>query len=428
MRKKAYEEIKNYIEVYSNSGCKLISTKEEYTDTHCKIKCMCKCTNEFTTTFHSIIRINKLKCNECSFKASSEKQRNDGNMVYNLFIEKGYIPQFKPEDYKNAKQKLPYICKKHENKGIQFVNYSNLTRMLGCKHCRTDSSISVKKLDINKVYELFYLKNLTPLFSSEDYKNTQSKLSFKCNIHPEEIQYVTYGSLSENCGCKACGLIQYSEKRRNNIDDVKSVFQERNYEYDENNVYTNNLSILKYKCNKHPELGWQETNYANVKKAKTCVNCMYQNITGENHYFWKGGISPLQNYLRDKINKWKRDSLIAYNFSCSITGIHSNKLIVHHLYGYNKILDETLNELNLPIHSIINQYSKEELSEIEELLLKKHYEYGLGVPMLDIVHNLFHSVQSKGNNVPEEFEEFQTRLKSGEFDDFLKENNLKLVI
>ena len=141
---------------------------------------------------------------------------------------------------------------------------------------------------------------------------------------------------------------------------------------------------------------------------------------------WKGGTSPIQQYFRKKIEPWKLDSMKQCNYKCVITGKSFN--VIHHLYSFTSIITETLNNLNLPIYKEINKYSDDELNRIEEECLNLHYKYPLGVCLTNEIHKLFHKVYGTGNNIPSQFEDFKLRLKSGEFDLFLKENNFTLII
>jgi len=417
MRKKTYEEIKHFIEEENDKECKLETTKDNYIDTHQNLDLRCKCGNPFSTSFHLIKSKNKLHCNECGFKIGYDKERKDGLVVYNYFINKGLIPHFKPEEYINAKIKLPYICINHKDIGIQVISYDNLHQNGGCNYCKIDEGRENRKPQHKKIVE-----NKGYIYVNSIYKNNLLYYRYICPKHIECIQETASSNLAEQ-GCPLCGREKQGMSRRLDADIVESVFVDRDYTYYEENVYEGNTSRLKYKCNKHPELGWQETNYANVKKAKTCTKCIYENITGENHYLWKGGISPLHNYLRYKINDWKRDSLKEHDYCCGITEVHSNKLVVHHMYSFSSILDETLNELNLDIRNKVNLYSEDELILIEKLLLEKHYKYGLGIPLLPHIHNLYHKVFGRGNNTNEEFQEFKKRYELGEFTEILKEVN-----
>lgn len=184
--------------------------------------------------------------------------------------------------------------------------------------------------------------------------------------------------------------------------------------------YKNNTSILKFRCNKHNTI-IQQSSYQSFVSAKYgCYLCSIENRSGENHYYWNGGISPLHNYMRDKIVQWRADSLKYNNYKCYLTGEKGN-IIVHHLYGFKQILEESLQELNLDLHDTINQYTEDELNLLTQKIIDKHYKYGYGVILISPIHDLFHNIYLRGNNTPEQFEEFKQRYYNFEFDDLLEE-------
>lgn len=413
MRKKTYEEIKHYIEVETNSGCKLLTPKEEYIDTHQKILCQCQCGNIFETEYHRVVTKNKVYCNECGFKITAEKTKNDGNVVYNAFINSELMPMFKPEDYKNSKQKLPYICKNKPEVGIQFISYSNFCSGRRCKCCKGERTSKKQRININTVYDEFIKRDLVPKFSEEDYKNAQTKLPYICIKHPDEVQYTTYASVRDSMFCcKLCVDEYMGSKKRKDGEDVIKVFKEHGMiPLFQPEDYINNSDLLPCICEKHKEDGIIYRSYAKVRSSQGCVKCAYEKITGENHYAWAGGISPVHNHFRDKINQWKNDSLKYYGYKCDITNTRDN-LVVHHLYPYCKILSETLEELKLPVYSVINQYSQEELDLIAAKLLENHYKHGYGVPLSQSIHEKFHSEYGRGDTTPEQYNEFKSNYKN----------------
>jgi hypothetical protein len=187
---------------------------------------------------------------------------------------------------------------------------------------------------------------------------------------------------------------------------------------------------LEFICNKHIEKGIQITSWTQFNRGFGCNYCSYElkgeNMRGSNHPNWNGGSSSLNQYLRNFIADWKQNTLKLYKYKCCLT--NGLDLKIHHLYGMNIIIKETLNELKLDLKESVNLYSDEDLSQIVLLIIQKHEFYGLGVLLNSKIHRLFHSLYLNKDNTPEQFEEFKIRLKLGEFDDFLKENNLCLVI
>lgn len=84
--KLSYEYVKNFIEVESKSGCKLLST--EYKNASTKIKLKCLCGNKFETTFAKFKDRNKRQCNKCGIELKKQNLSKSHEQfvkeVYNL--------------------------------------------------------------------------------------------------------------------------------------------------------------------------------------------------------------------------------------------------------------------------------------------------------------------------------------------------------
>ena len=142
-----------------------------------------------------------------------------------------------------------------------------------------------------------------------------------------------------------------------------------------------------------------------ILQGDKCDNCHRLNNIGENSPNWKGGITTVSQCLRRSIIEWKRDTEIAYNFRCDITG--SNDYTVHHLYNFSDIVKEVMSTLDLPVYEEIEKYSKSELRQMKNLCIKLHSQYGLGVCMSTELHSLFHSKYGNRNNTVEQYNEFK---------------------
>jgi len=288
-------------------------------------------------------------------------------------------------------------------------------------------------------------------------ERSRSFINLQCDYCGKEFSkrqrdYVSenkYSLIHKDC-CKKCrslkakevNLIKYNVENfnqlpesRKRLSDSKKIPAEKVYDlFIENNLtpinfnYIDGKTDIDFICNEHPELGIQQGKYSILARGHSpCKKCGYAKNSGENHHEWKGGISPLHEYLRGKIKSWKKDSFKYYNYKCCITG-EKGKILIHHLYPFYEILQETLNESEITLHPSINEYSENELIILESKCLDLHYKYGLGVCLCESIHKLFHHLYGSKRNNKDQFEDFKTRLKSGEFSNFLEENNLKLVI
>ena len=81
------------------------------------------------------------------------------NNVIQKFKEKNYIMM--PTIYVNNETKLPYICPKHEDKGIQWINWIHLKNNRGCYYCGIESMIEKQKYSIEEVRDLVNKEEFT---------------------------------------------------------------------------------------------------------------------------------------------------------------------------------------------------------------------------------------------------------------------------
>ena len=136
--------------------------------------------------------------------------------------------------------------------------------------------------------------------------------------------------------------------------------------------------------------------------------------TGEKHSRWQGGISGINGYLRSVISTWYKDSLRRHNFKCVLT--NRSAKIVHHLFSFSKIVRQAHIELNLEIKPKVYLYNICDLHKLEEKVLSLHYSHGFGVPLIKQLHDMFHREYGLYDFSPDDFSEFTTRYKTGEFD------------
>jgi very-short-patch-repair endonuclease len=121
------------------------------------------------------------------------------------------------------------------------------------------------------------------MFSEEEYKNSKSRLGFKCSKHiDEETQYTSYNSLSRGfgIGCTHCRNEKLREEFK--IKNPRDFFIEKGFiPLFENEEYINSNHDLPFICKAHQEYGVQETNIKNVRYNKGCKYCSDSKSKGE---------------------------------------------------------------------------------------------------------------------------------------------------
>lgn len=117
-----------------------------------------------------------------------------------------------------------------------------------------------------------------------------------------------------------------------------------------------------------------------------------------------GCYNYLSEYIRKRNTEWKKLSAKKCEYKCVITGDKFQD--IHHLYGMNRIIKETLLSLNYPENISINQLSQNDI----DIILKRFYEvqnkYPLGICLTSDIHRKFHDVFGYGDNTPDQFNEF----------------------
>lgn len=310
-------------------------------------------------------------------------------------------------------------CEKKFNKNYYSykLSFEKHSRCLCIDCARKTMKIAQRKYDFHFIKQEFNNRGYTLLTTKEEYEATSTdriKLKYICNSHSDkgELKITWKNFYYHNKGCKHCKSIILANLHR--FDDIKKI--ERDYELcgfiliDKN--YINDLTALKCKCIDCDNISYKK--YSHIKThLKTgnnagCIFCFKENNKGENHASWKGGISKIQEHMRSIIKQWKIDSFKSTEYKCIITGNYAE--VVHHLYGFDSIVNETMSILDLEIKNEVSEYTRDELNSIEEKCIELHYKYGLGAPLTSEVHKLFHSQYGYGQNTPYQFEEFKNNM------------------
>lgn len=127
--------------------------------------------------------------------------------------------------------------------------------------------------------------------------------------------------------------------------------------------------------------------------------------------------NDLSEYVRKNNLEWKAKSMIHCGYKCVLTGKRFDD--IHHIYGLNLILNETLNELHIAIKESINDYTDKELKNILDNFRLKQSEYPVGVCLSKNVHMLFHNTYGYGNNTQDQWDEFVKDFRKGKYNEIL---------
>lgn len=259
-----------------------------------------------------------------------------------------------------------------------------------------------KKLTFEEVK--LRLREINPLITilSTEYKNSATKLKCFCEVD-QTIWFASWDSLRGNHGCPVCGFNKIANDRKLTIEYVKNKIHEINPNIlIVSDYYKNNMTKLDCLCliDSHT---WSAT-FSHLQNKRGCPECARRRMSGETSPRWKGGITEIGERLRRSAYLWKNDSKKACGFKCVISGERFDH--IHHIYGFDMILEETFAETGMGKREKISDYSEDELKILEDACLKIHYKYGLGACLTKENHENFHQIYKYGQNTPEQWEEY----------------------
>ena len=114
--------------------------------------------------------------------------------------------------------------------------------------------------------------------------------------------------------------------------------------------------------------------------------------------------NDLSDFIRRNNLDWKKESIKSCGYKCVITGKRFDD--IHHIYGLNLILNETLEMTGIELKSSMNDYLDEELKNILTTFRFIQSKYPLGICLSKNVHMMFHNKYGYGNNTQRQWDEF----------------------
>jgi len=311
-----YEELKTYIEVDSNSGCKLITRKEELDkekiiqdiseNTHVKLNILCGkgCGRTYKISYKTFKANKQFKCPKCSqleqtikmTKSTTQFEEEVLNLVGNKYtILEGYV---------NANTKLlmrhnSSKCNNYEWR-VSPHNFKIGTRCPICSHCSYKKTEEEFKKDVYDIYKDEY----TVL---GEYINNHTKILVRhnceeCNNHEWTIKP---NNLLQGQRCSKC----FSRKLKTQEEFEYNVFNLYGDEYSVIGNYVNSITkvLMKHTLCGHewgiiPSalLNNHGCPKCNMSKGERRVDSFLSNnnIPHDREFIYEDLISDLGNSLR----------------------------------------------------------------------------------------------------------------------------------
>jgi len=266
--KYTYEQVKQFIEIDSASGCKLIS--KEYTNVRSEIQIQCKCSKVFITNFAEFKNAGKQFCNDCGYEIGYDKRRLDYNFIKCYVENLGF--ELLSTSYKNNSQKL--ILKSKDS----YIHYISLGHLQEGKTSNEFHTANIFTIDNIKLWLIKEQKDFVLL--SSQYKNAESKLQWKC-IKCDYVWNSSWTSIQQGKECSHC-----------NRSKGERIIER--FSMNHNIYFDPEYSIPDLISKKGNPLRFDFSIFNN--KEKTDLNCLIE-YDGEQHFRWIQGMQTETEYI-----------------------------------------------------------------------------------------------------------------------------------
>ena len=336
-KKLTYEEVKCFIEITSNSDCKLQSTKEDYINTLTKITINCSCGEPFVTSFKEFKYLNKRQCNKCGYEKAGHSKRLSFKEVKN-YIEVESKSNYKLLSTEYLKSSIPLSMECAEGH-IFPMNLNNFKKGKRCPYCYGNAKYTYKQ-----VKQIFKDNDCELL--SKTYTDNKQLLDYICECGNQSK--ITLSHFLDGERCQICKSKKIGDALRMSFDEVFSIFKEQGCELlTKQSEYTGADKKLKYKCSCGNESFIRLPVLVQGGRCKLCENIRKKKTSMKN---W-GVENPMQNMLiRAKANQSFYKNGTA---PCS-----SQQKYLHFLFGgeLNYPFSNLLLDIALPDEKIYIEY------------------------------------------------------------------------
>lgn len=177
------------------------------------------------------------------------------------------------EEYKDCNSKMRYVCKKHKDKGEQYISLSHLLTNRGCFYCGRENAGKKCQiiLDEHEYEKLCQKHNFT--YKGVSRVNGQIKIFFICNKHTElGVQQMSKNNMTREIkGCKYCSGKDLPEwyvlEKMKRINPNLLLLE----------PYKNLTTKIKYVCTKHNYES--QSTMQNILNGRGCYYCGIEKLS-----------------------------------------------------------------------------------------------------------------------------------------------------
>ena len=292
---------------------------------------------------------------------------------------------------------LTLTCKCGNTFITKYIGLNKISFL--CKECRNEQASKRYRLSFDDVKKYIESKGCT--YVSGDYINMKSLLTIKCKCGNIFKKSFSAFKNKEQHRCPDCGKESTRQSKiKYREEDAKKILADKGIELI--GEYIDSYHPIDCVCSKGHKFS-TKLQFVLYNKFG-CLECSKEYQRGENANHYKGGESEVLDNFRKIIKEWKMEIAKKYDYKCALTG-SKNDCVVHHLVPFKTIVEESCQELGLPLYRKLKDYDIEDYKKLENLILAKH-TLDIGILLQRKVHKKFHSIYGLRNTNIEQFNDF----------------------
>lgn len=208
------EDVRDFIEVESLSGCTLLSNFYENTTT--KLEILCACGDTFITTYRSFQR-GKMQCNKCSFTNMGDEKRIPLSEIRSFINQ--HDCELMSTDCNGVNDKLDVMCKCKNIFTTTYTSFKSKNKRT-CDDCTKARLREVYQLSYEDVKEFIEKESKCTLLSTE-YVNSLTYMDLRCGCG--KMFQTTWGQFRglDKRQCNECGEEKRKRQVAMSIDDLR---------------------------------------------------------------------------------------------------------------------------------------------------------------------------------------------------------------
>lgn len=300
-------------------------------------------------------------------------------------------------EYKNSNSPIVLRCKCGNVFETKYACFDKIS--FTCKDCR--NKIASKKYRHNIEYVIDFINRTGCEYLCGEYENSNSVLTIRCRcgtIFKKSFNKFQRGQQQ----CPACGKeASRKSKFKYDLESVRDILQNKGYTLLETK-YDNCVTPMRCLCKKGHETYIILSQFLNG--CSGCKKCQYELLRTKNQKEEKSSDTEVLKDLRDCIKSWKIEIAKKYGYRCYLTDSNRD-FVVHHLYPFKKIVEDSCSELGLTLCKNFGDYTFDQYNKLKNLVISKHTTE-IGILLQRKVHIKFHSIYGVCDTTIEQFNEF----------------------